>query len=628
MSQQSEESMQLGHAARRAGRTAEALEHYRAATRHDPGHAESHSVYGLMLLQLGRAGEAEAPLRRAVEIAPKHPALQMNLAQWLAEQGRAEEAERLVASVVEGEPGHWWAWDRLGELKLKLQKIDEAAECYRRAGALRPQARLAGANLVALQQQAGFHESKGNWAALEKAARSWIALQPRDPEAWRSLARGLMEVGQYARAMDAFRQGLAVGVRSAEGLAAYARLCMSALEFDTAAKALEEAETLDPDSASMASAKASWLLISGDYEGAQAYCRRAIAGNRKEAVAYRTLAQLTGGRLAGADLSGLESLVAREDLGPDERATAAFALAACRDAQAADGEAFAAYDLANRLAREAGRANGFTYDAAARVARTDRIMSLFGAVADPVPRDAEPRIIFIVGMPRSGTTLIESVVGAHSRVFTGGERMAVRWIMEELLSGAEAWDAWRQSVWQGFPEAHRASVLTDKNPWNFDAIGLILRLLPEARIVHVRRNPLDTGLSIYQNQFSRHLQFANRLEDIGHYYGEYARLMAHWEKAAAGRFVTVQYEEFVRDFDESGPALLAACGLDWEPACRNFWEKPRVIGTMSTMQARRPLESRAGRAHRYIAELAPLTESLRAAGVDLETGALRAKLGP
>ena len=208
----------------------------------------------------------------------------------------------------------------------------------------------------------------------------------------------------------------------------------------------------------------------------------------------------------------------------------------------------------------------------------------------------------------------------------------IRWITDDYVSraqdgvvpqiDADTWHEWRRLFWDGIPSEHRSSVVTDKNPWNFDAIGVILQLFPDARIIHVRRNPMDTGLSIYRNQFSKGLQFANRLEDIAHYYGEYARLMAHWDRVAAGRFTTVQYEDFVRDFETAGPALLAACGLEWEPACRNFWESKRVIGTISTVQARRPLESRASRAEHYGARLKPLRDGLSEAGVDLETGAV------
>jgi hypothetical protein len=166
------------------------------------------------------------------------------------------------------------------------------------------------------------------------------------------------------------------------------------------------------------------------------------------------------------------------------------------------------------------------------------------------------------------------------------------------------------------------AVITDKNPWNFDAIALILRLLPAARIIHVRRDPVETGFSIFRNQFPKLQPFANRLEDIGHYYGEYARLMAHWQRIAGTHFTTVQYEDFVREFDTAGPALLAACGLDWEESCRNFWESRRVISTMSTMQARRPPESRARKAELYSAHLQPLVTALMESGVNLQSGAL------
>ncbi len=657
MSNQASESMQLGHAARRFGRGAEALRHYRSAVEQEPGNAEAHSVYGLMLLHLGRAEEAEPPLRKAVEIAPRHPALQMNLAEWLAHQGRTAEAVGVVSRIVDEEPRHWWAWERLGDLQARQRNFAEAAACFERASGLRPQESsllfklaqacldggrkaegerilataemLAQPKLAALREQAGFHESRANWAALEQTARAWIAAHPRDPAAWHALARAQSEAGYFLRAMESFRQALSFGARDARSLATYGRLCMSALDFDAAAQALDESEALDPECDLMLSAKATLLMVAGRHDEARSYCHRAIGRNPRDASAYKALVQLTSGGLSKEELAGLEALVDREDLAPADRVTGAFALADCLEATGSGAEAFAAYDRANRLAREGGAAEGILYDAAARRARTDELISLFDSVPDRPAPDPGVRAAFIVGMPRSGTTLIESVIGAHSRVLACGERLAMRWIMEDFLARAQtagipridarAWDEWRERFWEGIPSGHGATVVIDKNPWNFDAIGLILRLFPDARIIHVRRNPMDTGLSIYRNQFSRALQFANRLEDIGHYYGEYARLMAHWDRVAAGRFTTVQYEDFVRDFEGAGPALLAACGLDWEPACGRFWETRRVVNTISTMQVRRPFEIRAGRAEQYAAELRPLADSLRAAGVDPAT---------
>jgi tetratricopeptide (TPR) repeat protein len=656
-----QQRMQLGHAARKAGRVAEALDHYRAAVEQEPQSAEANTVYGLMLLQLGRAGDAESPLRKAVEIEPKHVALRMNLARWLAQAGQLDEAVEVVAGVVADEPQHAWAWERLGELNARQRRFGEAARHFRRATELQPQdpsilfklARasfddgrsdeaerilgeahaLAPANGAILRLYAEIHESRGEWAKLQKSAQDWVAAQPREPAAWRALAMSLWESGYLNQAKENFRHALSLGEREAPHLTTYARLCMSALDYATAAKALEEAEALDPDLGYMHSAKAMCLMVTGRREEAASYARRALAGAPADPFSYRTLALATDGALSPAETAALEKLANRKDLLPVHRATAAFALGECREAQGDFEAAFAEYERANGFAREQGRAEGIAYDAPARERQVAELMRLFPSVPGEPEGEGRPWPVFIVGMPRSGTTLVESVIGAHSRAQACGERVQMRWIMPAFLERAEAgtegaidadtWSEWRALYLKGLPEGLAADVFTDKNPWNFDAIGLIARLFPAARVIHVRRNPVETGYSIFRNQFGKSLPYTNRLEDIGHYYGQYARLMAHWARVAAGRFTTVQYEDFVRDFESAGPALLAACGLDWERACARFWESPRAIGTMSLMQARRPLSAAKSRASRYGEELRPLAHALEKAGVDLETGAVR-----
>lgn len=655
------ERMKLGHAARHAGRTGEALEHYRSAVEQDPGSAEANSVYGLMLLQLGRAGEAEAPLRKAVEIAPGHAALRMNLAQWLAHRGDLDEAVGVVAGIVKDEPQHWWAWERLGELNARQKKFGDASKRFARANELKPgdpsllfkhaqalfddgkpaeaervlgeAAAVAPTNAAILRLYADLHESRSDWNALEKSALAWCEVHPWDAAAWRTLAKAQWELGRLQQAMENFRKSMKLGTRDARNLVIFGRLCLSALEFDSATAAIDEAEKLEPDNFEMLSAKAILLMLSGRYDEAQDYCRRSISANPSHASAYKTLAQLSSGRLPKADLEKLAELAGREDMPLRERVTAAFALAECRESEGNSPATFAAYDRANRLAHEQGEAEGFAYERASRAGRIDELIAGFQSVPVRSTSDSSPRPVFILGMPRSGTTLIESVIGAHSKVFACGERMAALRIMPDYLVrarnspesvvDADTWRQWREYYLRGLPDLRDASVFTDKNPWNYEAVGLIAKLFPDAAIIHVRRNPVDTGFSIFRNQFPKQVQFDNRLEDIGHYYGEYARLMAHWERVAGDRVTTIQYEGFVRDFDTAGPALLAECGLEWESSCRNFWESKRLIGTMSTMQARRPLETVGGRADKYTKELQPLADSLRAAGVDLQTGALR-----
>jgi hypothetical protein len=171
------------------------------------------------------------------------------------------------------------------------------------------------------------------------------------------------------------------------------------------------------------------------------------------------------------------------------------------------------------------------------------------------------------------------------------------------------------------PRATGKSHVTDKHPLNFLAVGLILTLFPNAVIVHTRRDPLETGWSIYRQEFSKRWSFTHQLEDIGHFYGEYVRLMDHWERLFPGRIVTVQYEQFAGEFAAAAPALVRSCGLDWDERCLAFAGAPQPIATFSTVEVRRPVSVRRGRAALYATHLEPLRQILEAAGVDLQTGA-------
>ncbi len=189
---------------------------------------------------------------------------------------------------------------------------------------------------------------------------------------------------------------------------------------------------------------------------------------------------------------------------------------------------------------------------------------------------------------------------------------------------ATAMQEWANYYLQEFPPAAPADHITDKNPLNFEAVGLIARLFPNAVIINMRRNPLETGLSVFRHELTKFLTFAHRLEDIGHYYGQYARLAAHWQQVLPERFVTIQYEDFAANFDSAAPALVDVFGLTWEDGCHTFQENAAAIATFSAVQAREPVVVRLGKAKAYEKHLGPLIDALNAANVDPETGELRA----
>jgi len=646
-----------GHAARQQGRAEEALQHYRAAIELDPGSAESHTVYGLLLLLLDRAAEAEEPLRRAMALDPSRAECRVNFARWLVHRGDLEQAAALVEGVTREQPSLWWAWDRLGDIEVRRGRYEAAASHFAQVARLRaddPAAlfkwarasfdagrpmealrilesagRLAPRQETILRLRTEIFQAMTEWVALGQAAKEWIDVYPESWQAWRCLAKAQLETGYLRQAMETYRKSLALGGRDADALATYGRLCLTAMEYDAAARAFDEAEALDAGNSHLLSGKAVLLMFTGRFDDARDYCRRAIAANGRDADAWKALVQLCRGRLEPQEVRALEALAVDPALRAEERVTASFALADCLDAAGEASRAFETWQRANALARERAGTQG-VYDPAVREAQTDELITLFDRIAEGEDDAKRPTPVFIVGMPRSGTTLIESVVGAHAQVFACGERMEMRWILQEYLDERrrqpdsaippETWQRWRDYYWRDVPELRGATVVTDKNPWNFDAIGLILRLFPRARIIHLRRNPVETAFSIFRNQFSRLTAFTHRLEDIAHYYGEYARLMAHWERVAAGRFTTIRYEDFLAHFDAEARALVAACGLDWDPACGEYWAARRVIATMSAVQARRPPGSPTGRAAAYGPQLMPLVDALAAARVDPVTG--------
>lgn len=654
------ETIDRGNAARRSGRLGDALVLYHQALELAPNDAEASSLYGLMLLHLGKPAEAEPALRMAVEREPEHIGFRINLAELFERQGRVDDALAAFQTVTSQAPAFGRAWERLGDLSLQAQRPADALRNYERAFALEPGHHTLGLKWASTAYRARrFAEARqilarvlkaapddpavfrryvdlasaqSDWPSVEQLAIAWTRARPGDAEPWEALATAAYEQGRTREATKRYRKLMERSGRDAAHLSVYAQYCLRSSEFDEAEVALAEAEALDPAHVMTLSTKAFLLTYLGRFDEAEAYCRRSLALDPKHVRAYKILNQLKRGRLSDGERASLFQLSRQQSLPVEGRISASFALADCMDARNEFAEAFAAYESANRLGLERARSANTAYDHAKKAASIGEIIARFPAPGLRVTAQAGPSPIFIVGMPRSGTTIVEGVLAAHSRVFACGERGAMPQIlldhMRELRKSGSSRlpmrpsQDWVRAYWQNLPDIGGADHITDKNPFNLEAVGLIVQLFPTAKIVHVRRNPIETGLSIFRNEFLKSVAFANRLEDIGHHYGRYARLFAHWERVLPGKTTTVQYEDFVSDFARAAPALVAACGLEWEEACGGPEKRDRPIATLSTVQARERVGVHEGRARHYEPYLRPLVEALDAAGVDLTTGAL------
>lgn len=636
---------------------------YRAALSAAPGDAEIASLTGLALVHCGRPAEALPFLYQAVVAEPEQLGFRFNLTEGLMALSDCRRAEEQLRVILARHPDNPQAWERLGDVALLRQEIGTALGAWRRAFDLGPGlspglklarqalsvSRVDEADALARRLADRFPEEaavralgcdcltmRRDWSALESAAIAWTRVDPGQRAAWRALARATFETGRYRDALAAFRQVLALQGANADDLAAYAGLQLHAHEFEGAAATLDRAAGLSPDHPGVLARRATLHMYFGRFDAAIECCRRSIARDPENVPAYSTLGRVSKGRLAPDEMAVLERIAGQANAALDARVSAAFTLADAHDARGDVDAAFANYAYAQSLAIERDRGEGRGYDPEASAARFEQLARLPAFDASKAQHSpAGPRPIFIVGMPRSGTTLVESILAAHSRVHACGERPAMRQILRaalEFVAGDRAPDEktlrdWAAASLGELPELRGADHFTDKHPLNFEAIGLIARLFPDAAIVHVRRHPVETCLSIFRQEIGKAWTFARRLADIGHYYGQYARLMAHWQQQLPGRIITIQYEDLAGDFSLGARELVESIGLAWEPGCLDFQRAERAIATFSTIEARGPVSVRNSRAGTYSRHLGPMIAALQAAGVDPATGAFSGEHG-
>ncbi|MFO7857554.1 MAG: sulfotransferase, partial [Ectothiorhodospiraceae bacterium] len=291
--------------------------------------------------------------------------------------------------------------------------------------------------------------------------------------------------------------------------------------------------------------------------------------------------------------------------------------------------AFHAYAGANRVI-----AAKRPFDADAASSLTDEIIEAFpsdvlkGATLEP-PHDT----VFIVGMPRSGTTLVERILSSHPALAAGGERSDLLWLRRELarlaapspgaadavslLTGDAAHDFNRRYHERLAENLDRQARITDKMPSNYLRLGWLPLIFPGARIIHCRRNPLDTLVSCYITHFAQGQGFSYSFDGLVAAYEQYERIMAHWRRVMPEAMCEVEYESLVHDPEPEVRRMLAHCGLDWDPACLAFHEQAGAVRTASVWQVRKPISTGSvGRWRRYEAHLGPLIEAFPEAARD------------
>lgn len=552
-----------GHVHRARGSAAPAIEAYEQAVAFNPALAASWKALGELYAARGEREAAERALAQHRRLAAQ-PRELVSVASFMHE-GKLYKAERLCRAFLQRNPHHLEAMRLLAALGVELHVLDDAEFLLESALEFAPDFLLARIDYVGV-----LHRRQKYAQALEQARK----VREADP-------------GNPAFEMM------------------YANQCMAVGDYDTALAAFDALLARHPDNAELQLVRGHALKTIGRQPEAISAYRAAASVRPGFGDAWWSLANLKTYRFGDDELERMRALEAGPGLPVTDRYHLSFALGKALEDRGCYAESFSAYLRGNELKQAELRYEPARMEQEFRLQMSVCDAALFAAHAGHGAAAPDP--IFIVGLPRAGSTLLEQILACHSQVDGTLELPHVMAIAHRLDGRRRRDEEPRYPAVLHELDAERLGQLgeeylretrmyrqgaprfTDKMPNNFRHIGLIHLMLPGARIIDARRHPLACCLSGFKQLFAEGQEFTYGLEEIGRYYRAYVELMDHWDEVLPGRILRVQYEDVVADLETEVRRLLDFCGLEFEPACLEFHRSERVVRTASSEQVRRPL---------------------------------------
>ena len=592
----------LGVARRLTGDTAGSIEALEPLTRSQPDWAAAHYHFGRACGAAARGDEAITALRRAVELQPAFVGAWCSLADELRAAGHEAEADAVCIRRLElatQDPRL-----RQADAALRQNRIAEANTLLRQHLEEDPTDAFAMHLLAAVAMR---HEHFGDAGKLLSRC---LELAPNYAAAHHDYALVLDKLMRRDDALRAIEQALVVDPGNRDYRYVQAVILDRVGEFDSAIKVYEGLLDGRPEQPKIWTSYGHALRAAGRQADSVAAYRKAKEHNAESGEAWWSLADLKTFKFSAEEIDQIWRQLARAELSDDDRVHFEFTLGKVLEDAGDYPGSFEHYAEGNRLRRATA-----PYDAAQLTAGVERSKALFTSAffADRAGHGcAAEDPVFIVGLPRSGSTLLEQILASHSAVEGTMELPNMLAIVHELgQRGAKPGD-WQfpevlahldkdefRALGERYLESTRIyrktdrPMFIDKMPNNFANVGLIQLLLPNARIVDARRHPLACCFSIFKQLFARGQPFAYSLEDLGYFYRDYVELMAHFDEVLPGRVHRVCYERLVDDTEAEIRALLEYCGLPFEERCLRFFETDRAIRTSSSAQVRQPI-NRAG----------------------------------
>lgn len=656
-----------------------------------PGNADAHNIHGVSLNALGKPKEAIAALKRAVKLAPQAASIHANLGEVLRQAGQKKDAAKALEDAVKIDPNNAQALNNLGIIRYDEGKFEEAVNYYRRAIAVRPSMAEALNNLgnalrmvgdvdgaMQAYQDALIHreiypEAYNNLGTLlqqdkqldeaEHALKKAIAQNSRYIEAHNNLAQlyfaqkkevdALRVLGDalkfaptnaqtllitariqnkrnnHAAAEQATRAVLKDDPNNAEALVLLGQVLHETDRYDEAIQVLEKAVKLNPDNPEGLNFYGVALKSVGRLDEARDYILKSLKLNDSMYGAYANLNDLIDfSKDVGAELFDRMDAIfeAASSKDAEQFLPLHFAYAKALDDRGEHERALDHYIIGGRMKR------------AQLDYKEEETFGFFDAIKEVFPKEIftdrkfaginDERPVFIIGMPRSGSTLVEQILSSHPDVYGAGEVKYLSRALGQLrdrfpslpkfpqmmnkITQAQLEIVGKNYLAALTKDAGEAKRITDKLLTNYFFVGLIHLLYPKAKFIHTARDPIDTCLSGFTKLFKDDMPHSYDLGELGRYYGKYRELMAYWEEVLPkGTIKTVVYEDVVANTEKEAKELIKFLGLDWNDKCLEFHKSDRPVKTASVAQVRKPIYKTAvKRWKKYGAGLKPLADAI------------------
>lgn len=613
--------------------------------------ASKHFFEGLKALNGGDLSQAETNFLKALELAPDRPSVLTNLSIVYTQQNKLTQALELVQKALESDSGEPLYWLQNGIVQLRLEDYDGALNSLNRALEKNPSLAEAHNNLGgtfkelnrfeealasydrAISLKPGYAEAYCNrgivlrkLSRLDEALESYekaVSLKPDYAEAYNNRGVVLKELDRLEDALSSYEKAISLRPDYAEAYSHRGNVLNQLNRLDDAMTSFDKAIELKPDSALVWLNSAKFESETGQFEEAEVKYQKARSLAPKAVAPLCGIAEVKKFEDNDPLLQDFQALLSSSSLSDEDRARLYHAYGKiCNDLGRYD-DAINYFSMGKRLLKSTFSIQKHSENYAA----LKRLFTpqFFAERSDFGVQDERP--VFIVGMPRSGTTLSEQILASHSLADGLGELQDIPSIVRKWCGRLHDSQKFTNSVLslkrddvremaEAYLQTYQRSTknavrIIDKRPHNYEWLGIIALMFPRAHIVHCRRDPLDNCVSMYVQKFNDSHGYNQDLATLGRYYREYADLMKHWSAVLPMPIHDREYEKTVADLETSSRALVSFVGLEWDPNCLNYHENNRRVNTPSRWQVRQPLYDKSvGRWRRYEKQLDPLKEAL------------------